>query len=146
MALFVCLLKTAVTEVMSDKTSAIANSLFDEGAQHSFISQQLADALQLNPSQQESITLAPFGADSMTSQSLSVASITVVAKTGELIPLSVLIVPRIATPFQTASHAELNRLPYLHNLTLVHPIPGDKPFEISVLIGVDHGKLLGITL
>ena len=54
----VCLLKTAVTEVKSDKTSAIANVLFDEGAQCSFISQQLADVLQLTPSQQENITLA----------------------------------------------------------------------------------------
>ena len=45
----VCLLKTAVTEVKSDKTSAVANVLFDEGAQRSFISQQLADALHLTP-------------------------------------------------------------------------------------------------
>ena len=40
----------AVTEVVSDKSKAIANVLFDEGAQHSFILQQLADVLQLTPS------------------------------------------------------------------------------------------------
>ena len=38
----VCLLKTAVTKVKSDKTSTVANVLFDEGVQRSFISQQLA--------------------------------------------------------------------------------------------------------
>ena len=76
-----------MTEVKSDKTSAIANVLFDEGAQRSFISQQLADELHLIPSQQENITLAPFGANAMTPQSLSVATIKVVAKSGELIPL-----------------------------------------------------------
>ena len=62
----VCLLKTAVTEVKSDKKSAVANVLFDEGAQRSFISQQLADVLHLTPSRQQNITLAPFGADTMT--------------------------------------------------------------------------------
>ena len=55
-----------MTEVKSDKTSVIANILFDEGTQRSFISQQLADVLQLSPSRQEDITLAPFGADTMT--------------------------------------------------------------------------------
>ena len=133
----VTLLKTPVTEVKSYKTSTVANILFDEGAQRFYL-------LHLTPSQHESITLAPFGADSMTPQSLSVASIKVVAKTGELIPLLVLIVPRIAAPLQTVSCVELNRLPYLHNLTLAHPIAGDKSFEISLLIGVDHyWKLVG---
>ena len=140
----VCLLKTAVSEVKSDKTSAVANVLFDEGAQCSFISQQLADVLQLTPSKQEDITLAPFGANTMTPKSLSVASIKIVAKMGELIPLSVLIVPKIATPLQTVSHLQLHRLPYSQGLTLAHPITGDKPFEISLLIGVDHyWKLVG---
>ena len=46
----ICLLKTVVTGVKSDKTSAIANVFFDKGAQRSFISQQLADVLQLTPS------------------------------------------------------------------------------------------------
>ena len=140
----ICLLKTAVTEVVSDKVRAVANILFDEGAQRSFISQQLANTLNLTPLRQESITLAPFGSDSMTPQDLSVALINIVAKTGELIPLSVLVVPRIAAPLQTVSHAKLTSLPYLHGLTLAHPITGDKHFEISLLIGVDHyWKLVG---
>ena len=45
----VCLLKTAVTSVISDVGSATANILFDEGAQRSFISKGLADTLQLTP-------------------------------------------------------------------------------------------------
>ena len=140
----VCLLKTAVTKVKSDKTSAVTNVLFDEGAQRSFTSQQLADALQLTPLRQETITLAPFGADSMTPRSLSVASIKVVTETGELIPISVLIVPKIAAPLQTVSHFQLYRLPYLQGLALAHPITGDRPVEISLLIGVDHyWKLVG---
>ena len=34
----VCLLKTAVSRVVSNTSSSTANVLFDEGAQHSFIS------------------------------------------------------------------------------------------------------------
>ena len=117
-----------MTEVKSDKTSAMANVLFDEGAQRSFISQQLADKLHLTPSRQESITLAPFGATTMTPQSLGIASIMVVAKIGELIPISVLIVPKIAAPLQTVSHPQLHRLPYLQGLALAHPIIASEPF------------------
>jgi len=69
--------------------------------------------------------MAPFGADCMTPQSFGVASIVMVTKTGELIPLSALIEPMIAAPLQSVSCAELNKFSYLHNLTLAHPIPGD---------------------
>jgi len=61
-----------------------------------------------------------------------------------LIPLSVLIVPRIAAPLQTVSHVKLNKLSYLRNVSLAHPIPGDKLFEISLLVDVNHfWKLVG---
>ena len=45
----VCLLKTAVAKVVSDVGSATANILFDDGAQRSFISKKLANALKLLP-------------------------------------------------------------------------------------------------
>ena len=80
----------------------------------------------------------------MTPQSLSAATIKVVAKSGELTPLSVLIVPRIAALLQTVSHPQLHRLTYLQGLSLAHPVSTDQPFEISLLIGVDHyWKLVG---
>ena len=97
----ICLLKTAVATVSSDKLSATANILFDEGAQRSFISQTLADSLQLSPSRQEKVCLSSFGAETKSSQSLGIASIRLVTNTGEMIPLSVLIVPKIAAPLQT---------------------------------------------
>ena len=45
----VCLLKTAIAEVSSYTTIAEGHILFDEGAQRSFITQQLADELHLQP-------------------------------------------------------------------------------------------------
>jgi len=50
-----------------------------------------------------------------------------------MIPLSVLVVPRIAAPLHSIE------LPYLRGLTLAHPImKEDSQFDISMLIGVDY--------
>ena len=135
----VCLLKTAVAKVVSDVDSATANILFDEGAQRSFISKKLANTLRLTPSQYENISLASFGADASIPQCLDVTTIKVVSCTGEMIPLSVLVVPKIAAPLQCITSSKLQELPYLKNLTLAHPImKEDSQFDVSLLIGVDH--------
>ena len=79
-----CLLKTAVARVVSDTGSDNANILFDEeGAQHSFISERLANTLQLTPYRQENVSLAAFGADASTPQHLDVTDITIISHTGE---------------------------------------------------------------
>ena len=72
------------------------------------------------------------------------AVITIVSYTGEMIPLSVLVIPKIAAPFQTITRSQLHALPYLRGLTLAHPMTGDKQFNVSLLIGVDYyWKLVG---
>ena len=45
----VCLLKTAIANVSSERIAVEGHILFDEGAQCSFITQDLADELQLQP-------------------------------------------------------------------------------------------------
>ena len=135
----VCLLKTAVAKVVSDVGSATANILFDEGAQRSFISKKLANALKLLPCRNESISLASFGADASMPQCLDVTTVNIVSHTGEMIPLSVLVVPKIAAPLHCITSSKLRELPYLRNLTLAHPImKEDSQFDISLPIGVDH--------
>ena len=141
----VCLLKTAMAKVVSDVGSATANILFDEGAQRSFISKKLANALKLTPCRNEIISLAPFGGDPSTPQRLDVTAIKIVSHTGEMIPLSVLVVPKIAAPLQCITGSKLQELPYLRDLTLAHPImEEDSQFDVSLLIGVDHyWKIVG---
>jgi len=51
----VCLLKTAIADVSSYTTTTEGHILFDEGAQRSFVTQQLASELQLKPSGVETI-------------------------------------------------------------------------------------------
>ena len=61
------------------------------------------------------------------------------AITGERIPLSVLVVPKIAAPLQCVTTSRIRELPYLQGLNLAHPITKvNSQFDISLLIGVDY--------
>ena len=57
-------------------------------------------------------------------------------RAGDEVPLSVLIVPKIATPLKNLMHSPVN-FPYLQGLTLAHPVTHTSDFEISLLIGAD---------
>ena len=134
----VCLLKTAVAPIYAGDTKKQANILFDEGAQRSFISAEMATELNIIPATTEGLALASFGTDSATYQQLGVATVKVETNSGELIPVSVLIVPFIAAPIQNSVCASVNSMPHLRGLKLAHPVPADKDFTISLLIGTDH--------
>ena len=56
----VCLLKSAIAEVSSYTTIAEGHILFNEGAQRSFITQELADELHLRPTSHETISVSSF--------------------------------------------------------------------------------------
>jgi len=57
---------------------------------------------------------------------------------GQTVPLSVLVVPRIATPLQNIASISVACLPHLQNLQLAHPLNADQEFDISSLDGVNH--------
>ena len=94
-----CLLKTAVVDVRAGRNRCSANILFDEGAQQSFISQELADQLSVCSEGSATTSISSFGGASTLSM-LQSTSIKLIPRTGEEIPLSVLIVPKIATPLK----------------------------------------------
>jgi len=52
-----CLSKTAIAAILAGPTSTEGNILFDEGTQHSFITQDLADRLCLQYTHTECISL-----------------------------------------------------------------------------------------
>ena len=134
-----CLLKTAIAMIGSSTGISLeGNILFDEGAQRSFISQEMAAKLNLQPSSKESISLASFGSTSVTHTNLPTAAIQIHTLTGEEIPISVLIVPKIAPPLQNILRTSLQQVPHLNGLQLAHPITESENFEISVLIGADY--------
>ena len=111
--------------------------LFDEGAQRSFISQEFANKLQLQPIRHENICVSSFGAQVSAPRKLAVASVLVHTLKEGPIPVSVLIVPKLAAPIRNSIRAHLNNLPHLKGLQLAHPVTSDENFRISILIGAD---------
>ena len=133
----VCLLKTAIADISADSTTIEGHILFDEGAQRSFITQELADQLQLNPTGFENISVASFGAQVSTTRRLAIASIHIHTLNEGQIPVTVLVVPKLAAPIRNSVRTHLNKLSYLRGLPLAHPVTSDENFQISILIGAD---------
>ena len=134
----ICLLKTAVAQVDVNGVRVEANVLFDEGAQRSFMSNQLAKKLQISPQNTESINISTFGGEPPSTRHLGTASVNVETLTGELIPISVLLVPVIAAPLQNTYHAYLTNMEHLQGLHLANPVTKSSNFYISLLIGADY--------
>ena len=118
--------------------NAEAKILLDEGSQRSFVTQDLARSLALQPSSQERINISSFGATCPTSRTLDVAIIDLLTRCGETVQLSVLIVPFIAMPLQDTFSVSVTSLPHLCGLQLAHPLTAEGKFEISLLVGADH--------
>ncbi|XP_060596649.1 uncharacterized protein LOC132750656 [Ruditapes philippinarum] len=131
------LLKTAVAEVTSGHACAKANILFDEGAQRSFITHELAETLQLQRRGSEVVHLAAFGAESKKVGHFETATVYLITDNSEKIAIDVLIVPSIAVPLRNQIRAATH-LPYLRGLKLAHPVPEVDTFNISLLIGADR--------
>ena len=132
-----CLLNTAVAPVIAGNIKTMANILFDEGAQRSFISTEMVEELGILPAGTTDISLASFGSTSRLQQKLGVTTVKIETISGELISISVLIVPTIAAPIQNAVPMSVSAMPHLSGLKLAHPITSDKNFTISILIGTD---------
>ena len=139
-----CLLKTAIATIVGTDIQTEANVLFDEGSQRSFITVNLAKELAVEPYKSEHISLSSFGAARPLYKMMDTVLIHVKTLTGELVPLSALVVPTIATPINTPLEVNALQLPYLRGLTLAHPITAAENFEILLLVGADfYWELVG---
>ena len=121
--------------MVSQQSEVKANILFDEGSQRSFLIQELADTLSVQPHYTENICLSLFGSKAPSNQRMNTTQISIRARDGTLLPISVLIVPSIAAPLRSDTQASITELPYLRGFPLAHPV---MKFKISLLIGTDH--------
>ena len=133
----ICLLKTAVAQINTGGVHVEANILFDEGAQRSFITEQLANTLKISPHTTENVSISAFGNELSSSTQLGVATINVITLVGEQIPISVLVLPVIAAPLHNTYHTHLTHLKYLQGLRLANTVTKNN-FENALLIGVDY--------
>ena len=128
-----CLLKTAKAEVRLGPNRCKAQILFDEGAQRSFITQQLVDSLKVDSCKCQRIWISTFGGEAIPRE-LQSNSIAIQTNNGGEVPISVLVVPKIAAPLQNSVPLPGNQYPHLHGLQLAR---SDNKFEITLLVGVD---------
>ena len=131
-----CLLKTAVAMVRFKDYQCRAHILFDEGAQRSFITEQLASSLHITPSKSQVIHISAFGGGT-TPKELHLTSISLLTNDGGEVPMSVLVIPKIAAPLQNLIPCPGDHFPYLRDLPLAHPVQATGKFEISLLVGAD---------
>ncbi|XP_074649059.1 uncharacterized protein LOC141904373 [Tubulanus polymorphus] len=131
------LLKTAFARISSESTSINATILFDEGAQRSFITQKMAQALHLVSNESEDIQISAFGGISGPARSLDVGTIKLNTSDGDL-KIRTLIVPSISAPIHNHMSRKVLELPHIRNLELAHPYSDCENHEIELLIGADY--------
>ena len=131
------LLKTAVAPVWGIQCID-SNILFDEGAQRSFITEELASKLGAEIIDTETIHLSAFGNTEHKVRHLPRARIYVESITGTKIRMEVLVVPTIASPLATTMTNDIKNLKYLRELRLAHAVTDDSAFTISLLVGADY--------
>lgn len=67
---------------------------------------------------------------------MDAVSIRIRTSTGELVPLSALVVPTLANPISNPVKTDVLELPHLKGLPPAHPVTAAENFEM--LIGADH--------
>ena len=132
------LLKTAVANIYAESTNlqVRATVLFDEGAQRSFITENLVSKLGLN-TKPETIKINAFGSQNAELQSLKNANLKLRTKYHGDIGINALVVPTITAPLKNFMEQSLLDLKHLQGLELAHPVSNTDVIEIQVLIGAD---------
>ena len=109
-------LKTAIMDVCYKHNVSLAAILFDEGAQKCFITETLANELQLPRQSTEVVSLSAFGGISENYQRIDTSTLYVITEKQRKIPIRVLIVPTIAMPIDISHKSDITKLSYLKGL------------------------------
>ena len=132
-----CLLKTAIAIVKVNNNKVLANILFDEGAQRSFVTQALADQLRSTSYCKENLCISSFGGETTSKSQIDIVRVVLETDFGD-VNISALVVPTIAAPLHNFINSDICKLPHLQGLKLAHPVGTSEKFDISLLIGADH--------
>ena len=84
------------------------------------------------------LSQSTFGTGTSSITKLDVATVNLHGISGQVILLTVLIVPMIVAPIQTVDHSAIINFPYLDGLQLAHPVSLEEQFSITLLIGADQ--------
>ena len=130
------LLQSALVDIATGSRSCLAHLLFDSGSQHTFISQDLANKIGVQPFKKEELLMSMFGHDKRTKADFKTVRVCLMAD-GEGIIINAL-VPTVISPLISA-HLQDDDLsfPYLQGLRLADLVRTRGPLEI-IIIGNDY--------
>ena len=116
------LLYTAVATISAGGTYMESNILLGEGSRYSFLAKGLADCLQLEPHDTIKLSLSTFGTGTSCTSKFDDTTINLHRIFGQIMPLTVLIVPTIAASIHTVDQKSITNLRCCNGFCLAHPI------------------------
>ena len=113
--------------------------ILDGGSQRSYITQQVKDALDLEPQRIEEVHIQTFGSDSTRSQMVEMVTVAVQPNKGSPIPMLFSTVPSICEPlsYQLVAYTK-QCYGHLANLELADSSRVGDKLQIDALIGSNH--------
>ena len=136
------LLQTARAKVSSPRNETIASDvriLLDSGAQKTYITDKLAQSLNLPIVGKDKIVIKTFGDDSPVLHSCNIVQLAVQCLDGEMIYINAYSVPFICSPLSGQRiETAVTNYPHLTGLQLADYSDGSEPLEISILLGSDY--------
>jgi len=111
--------------------------MFDEGAQRSWITRDLAKRLGLRTKMRELLITSGFANSSLTPEFYEVVELSVLANDGTEIVIRAIVIDFLIDQLDDKYRDKLLELAHLKNLNLAHPYTGEKKFQVDLLIGAD---------
>ena len=134
------LLQTALVTAAnpnSDDTSRL-RLLFDTGSQLSFITEKAAQAMNLTASGTTAASICSFGGSEDIDHHISTVQVNLRTDNGSVVPISLLVRPKITMPLQNQDVKAQCNVPHLRHLKLADPLADGRALEVDVLIGLDN--------
>ena len=124
----------------SANTGIKLHIIFDQGSQHSYLSQQVRDALNLNTVTKEGLLINAFSANEEEFKICDKVEIVVGSLFDKFeMKIDTFVVDNIGNPLEKHDLYEIqSKYPHLSNIQLADDSNGDGKMEIDLLIGLDH--------
>ncbi|XP_002741926.1 uncharacterized protein LOC100373242 [Saccoglossus kowalevskii] len=132
------LLKTATIPVSYRGKMVYATALFDEGADRSFVTHNLAQRLNANVHFTEQLRLKSFNNPDAECKSVPCTTLQLHTRDGQKKPIDVLYVKEISDKLTNVVTTNITNMPHLRGLNLAQkPMPSESTIRIDILIGAD---------
>lgn len=131
-------LKTAIFYVKSQGGDVKVNSLFDEGAQRSWITRNLAKKLGLRIKSKDLLKISGFANAPIAPAYYDIVEVVIIEINVQTSVFRAVVIDQLVNPLDDEHRKTLQDLPLLKDLTLAHPFIGQDTYHVDLLIGADY--------